>query len=385
MYQNKNMAGLYLHIPFCKKRCIYCDFYSTTLGAAWRKRYVAALCQELTKRKSYLKGEELETIYLGGGTPSQLDEDNLTTLFQAIATTYNLERCNEITIEANPDDLTPSYIELLQNYPINRISIGIQTFHDKMLTRLNRRHTSQQAIEAVENCTKAGFTNLSIDLMYGLPGETLADWEKDIQQAIALHPNHISAYHLIYEEGTALWQLKEQHQVSEVEEDLSLAFFSTLIQQLTAAGYEQYEISNFSLPGYASKHNSSYWEGTPYLGCGPSAHSFDGLYRSHNPKDIVAYTHAIEKGLSLLEVEETTLYTRYNDYIITSLRTSKGLSLTYLKDKFGETLYRYCCEQAQPHLQQEMLLQRGHSFFISKKGLFISDGIMSDLLFVEEE
>ena len=233
------MAGIYIHIPFCKRRCIYCDFFSTTQSEK-KPTYVRALCQELYLRKDYLEREEIETIYLGGGTPSQLSQEELEAIFRTIYNIYKVKENAEITLEANPDDLTPEYVAMLCQLPINRISMGIQTFHEETLKLLHRRHTATQAIEAFRRCREAGFQNISIDLMYGLPGETLASWKQDLQQAIDLHPEHISAYHLIYEEDTTLWKLREQHQVEEADEDLSVSLFSTLIDELTKAGYQHY-------------------------------------------------------------------------------------------------------------------------------------------------
>ena len=275
------MAGIYLHIPFCKKRCIYCDFFSTTRKEQ-KTAYIRALCHELTDRKNYLKGEPIETIYLGGGTPSQLAKEDFEAIFSHIYKVYKVTPNAEITLEANPDDLTSEYISMLRTFPFNRISMGIQTFQETTLKQLQRRHTADQAIRAFQGCRTAGFQNISIDLMYGLPGETLTSWKKDLKQALSLHPEHISAYHLIYEEGTPLWKLREQHKVEEADEDLSVSLFGTLIDELTTAGYEHYEISNFCLPGLHSRHNSSYWTEKQYLGCGPSAHSYNGkIGRAH--------------------------------------------------------------------------------------------------------
>lgn len=382
--KNKNMAGIYIHIPFCKKRCIYCDFYSTTLDATWRKQYINALCKEIKLRKNYLGDATIETIYFGGGTPSQLSADELKQIIDTLKESFSLSSCKEITLEANPDDISPNYLEKLRTLPINRLSLGIQSFDDMMLKKLNRRHSAQEAINAVKLCQDAGYKNISIDLMYGLPGENLAQWEKDIQQAIQLQPQHISAYHLIYEEGTVLWKMREQHHVSEADEDLSLNFFSTLIEQLTKAGFEHYEISNFSLPQYASQHNSSYWEGTPYLGLGPSAHSFDGKERGWNVSDIKQYIKAIEKESPSFEIEPSTLYTQYNDFIITALRTAKGLNLVYLKNQFGEALYKHCLSCATPYLKQGTLQREKERLFVSRQGIFVSDRIMSDLLYIED-
>lgn len=376
------MAGIYLHIPFCKRRCIYCDFYSTTQGEK-REAYIRTLCKELEQRQDYLQGETVETIYLGGGTPSQLEENDFKRIFDTIYRMYPIAESPEITLEANPDDLTPEYIGMLRSFPFNRLSMGIQTFNEVMLERLHRRHTARQAIEAFENCRKAGFQNISIDLMYGLPGETTESWENDLSQAVRLHPEHISAYHLIYEEGTALWKLREEHRVKEVDEDLSVDFFSRLMQRLKENGYQHYEISNFCLPDKYSRHNSSYWTGKKYLGCGPSAHSYNGTSRQWNIASLDNYIKGITEGSPVSEIEELDLYTRYNDFVITPIRTCWGMPLGQLKEKFGEKLYRYCLRMAQPHLQQGTLEITEETLKLTEKGIFISDGIMSDMLWVD--
>ena len=375
------MAGIYIHIPFCKRRCIYCDFFSTTQSEK-KPTYIHALCQELEMRKNYLEGEEIETIYLGGGTPSQLTEEELNDIFTSLYNIYKVKEDAEITLEANPDDLTPEYVSMLRRLPINRISMGIQTFQEETLKLLHRRHTDRQAIEAFQRCREAGFRNISIDLMYGLPGETLDTWKEDLQQAISLHPEHISAYHLIYEEGTALWKLREEHQVEEADEDLSVTLFKNLIDELKQAGYQHYEISNFCLPGLHSRHNSSYWTGKKYLGCGPSAHSFNGSSRQWNIASLDNYLKGIASGKPNYEIEELDLYTRYNDFVITSIRTCWGMSLSRLRSEYGEELYRYCLRMAKSHLEQGVLEIEEDTLRLTQEGIFISDGIMSDLLFV---
>ena len=376
------MAGIYIHIPFCKRRCIYCDFFSTTQSEK-KAEYVHALVRELEIRKDYLDNEEIETIYLGGGTPSQLSQEELEEIFAYIYKVYKVTPDAEITLEANPDDLTPEYVSMLRGLPINRISMGIQTFQEETLKLLHRWHTAQQAIEAFRRCREAGFQNISIDLMYGLPGETLDTWEQDLQQAINLHPEHISAYHLIYEEGTALWNLREQNKVEEAEEELSLTLFKTLIERLTKAGYQHYEISNFCLPGLHSRHNSSYWTGKKYLGCGPSAHSFDGTSRQWNVSSLDKYLEGIRTDQLDFEIEDLDLYTRYNDFVITSIRTCWGMPLSQLRTTYGENLYNYCLQMAKPHIQQGVLEIKEDTLKLTSEGIFISDGIMSDLLWIE--
>ena len=375
------MAGIYIHIPFCKRRCIYCDFFSTTQREK-KSAYVHALCRELEMRRDYVEGEEIETIYLGGGTPSQLTEEELKAIFSSIYHIYKVKTNAEITLEANPDDLKPEYVAMLRQLPVNRISMGIQTFQEETLKLLHRRHTATQAIEAFRRCREAGFQNISIDLMYGLPGETLETWKEDLRQAINLRPEHISAYHLIYEEDTALWRLREQHCVEEADEELSVSLFTTLIDRLTEAGYQHYEISNFCLSGMHSRHNSSYWTGKKYLGCGPSAHSFNGVSRQWNVASLEGYIKGVEEGVLDYEVEELDLYTRYNDFVLTSIRTAWGMPLSKLRSEFGEELYRYCMRMAKPHEDQGVLENREGVLRLTRKGIFVSDGIMSDLMWV---
>lgn len=376
------MAGIYLHIPFCKRRCLYCDFYSTTRDEM-KHRYTAALCKELELRKSYIDGEPIETIYWGGGTPSQLSREDFEQVFETIHHIYKVSPDAEITIEANPDDLNDEYVAMLRTLPFNRLSMGIQTFNDDSLSLLHRRHTAQQAIEAFRRCRDAGFNNISIDLMYGLPNETEQTWANDLEQAIEMRPEHISAYHLIYEEGTQLWKLREQHRVEEADEDLSVRLFTMLIHRLKEAGYQHYEISNFSLPGLHSRHNSSYWVGKKYLGCGASAHSFDGHSRQWNVASIDRYIDAAENGTLDFEIEELDQTTRYNDFVITAIRTCWGMPLDKLKNDFGTRLYDYCLRMALPHIEQGTLQITDGTLRLTEQGLFVSDGIMSDMLWVE--
>lgn len=374
------MAGIYIHIPFCKARCIYCDFYSTTRSEL-KHRYTQALCRELSLRKDYLKGEPVTTIYLGGGTPSQLDEDDFRQIFATIEHTYGLQNAGEITLEANPDDLTEEYTSMLRTLPFNRISMGIQTFDDPTLKFLNRRHTARQAREAVARCRRAGFRNISIDLIYGLPGETESRWASDLRQAIALDVEHISAYHLTYEEGTRIYRLLQAHTVREVDEEASLRFFNLLKNELEAAGYVHYEISNFCKPGMHARHNSAYWHGIPYLGCGPSAHSFDTRTREWNTASLEQYLAALESGRRTFGREELDLPTRYNEYIMTALRTMQGISLTEITEKFGQRFRRHCLETAAPHLATGRLKKTDSRLTLTRESMFISDGIISDLFF----
>lgn len=380
------MAGIYLHIPFCQTRCVYCDFYSTT-RTELRPRYVRALCRELRERSSYFRGQPVRTVYLGGGTPSQLAEPELEFIFHTLEATFGLGSCEEITLEANPDDLTADYIHMLaRRTPINRVSIGLQTLHEPTLRLLRRRHTARQALEAVTACRAAGLSNLSIDLIYGLPGETDEQWADDLRQVLNLDVDHISAYHLTYEEGTDLHLMRQRGQVHEVDEESSLRQFTMLVDTLTAAGYEHYEISNFCRPGHHSLHNSAYWQGVPYLGCGPSAHSFDGESREWNVADLQAYILGMENGHRPYERELLSLTTRYNECVMTALRTASGLDLTALQQAFGPELHRYCLRLAAPHIRSGRLqaTEDGH-LRLTRQGIFISDGIIADLMALNEK
>ena len=377
------MAGIYLHIPFCKHRCAYCSFFSST-DSELKEAYVSALCRELEMRKHYAGDEPVRTIYVGGGTPSQLSLPQLERLFTQIYKIYKVDTDAEVTLEVNPDDVRDEYTSALScSLPIRRLSMGVQTFNDERLRFLKRRHTAAQAFEAVDCCRRYGFANLSIDLIYGLPGETLDEWEHDLRQALSLEVPHLSAYHLSYEEGTPLWKMKEQGRVTEVDEEVSAAMYTMLVEHLVCAGYEHYEISNFCRPGMESRHNSGYWKGIPYIGCGAAAHSFDGKSRQWNIASIPYYIKGIEEGRPQIEREELNLYTRYNDYLVTSLRTRWGASLEKVHSQFGPLLHGYCMRNAHRHLEQGLLQVDGDSLHLTEKGVFLSDGIISDLLWVE--
>ena len=377
------MAGIYLHIPFCQRRCLYCDFYSTT-RLDLRQRTVDALCRELEQRSDYLQGEAVTTLYLGGGTPSQLSVKQLGQLLECVAKVYGWGELEEVTMEANPDDLTEEYVRDLRTLPIGRISMGVQTFNDPTLRLLNRRHTAGQALEAIGRLRRVGFDNLSIDLIYGLPGETPERWERDLAQAVALGVEHLSAYSLTYEEGTPLHRLLLQRQVTEVSEELSLHFYMRLIEVLEAAGYEQYEISNFCLPGRHSRHNASYWADIPYLGRGPSAHSYDRSSRQWNVASLTRYLEASERGERLFERESLSADTRYNEFVMTRLRTRQGASLAQLEQLFGPERRDYCLRLAAPFVEQGLLqLTADGRLCLTRRGLFTSDAVMSELMYIE--
>ena len=375
------MAGLYIHVPFCTKRCLYCDFFSNT-EMKYKEPYLYAVIRELELRKDYLEREAIDTIYFGGGTPSQLQAKDFSCIFNTIHRLFDVSPCAEITLEANPDDMTSEYVASLRTLPFNRISMGVQSFKEEDLRFLNRRHNREQALQAVELCKEKGLSNISIDLIYGLPGQTLEEWESNLDIAVRLDIPHISAYHLIYEEGTALYKLKEAGKISPIEEEVSVTLFTSLIDRLTANGYLHYEVSNFARPGMISRHNSSYWTGKKYLGAGPSAHSYNGESRQWNASSLPSYIRGIESGLPNIEAEELDINTRYNDFIITGLRTMWGINLITIQELFGDEKLTYCKKQAIAYLKQGLLIEKDETLILSRNGIFISDSIMSDLLWV---
>lgn len=407
------MAGIYVHIPFCASRCIYCDFYSTT-RLDLRQRYVDALCREMSMRSDYLI-DRVNTIYIGGGTPSQLSPTQLRQLFSSLVHCFSsvmpdITQIDEVTIECNPDDVTADYAQTLASLPINRVSMGVQTFNDERLGFLRRRHCARQAETAVRLLREAGIGNISIDLMYGFPDETIEEWHRDIDRALALNVEHISAYSLMYEEGTQLTLLLQQGQVKEVDEELSLQMYSALIDRLTTAGFEHYEISNFArripssqisarhpvacrsamtgdacqgkkariINSHRSLHNSSYWNQTPYIGLGAAAHSFNVVSRQWNPDDIDAYLKGIEAGSPVVETETLNDSMRYNDIVLTALRTCEGIDLNRLPT--GQK--SYCLQQAHQFLSDGLLQQNGDHIILTRRGLFVSNMIMSELMIV---
>ena len=372
------MAGIYIHIPFCKSRCIYCGFYSTT-ATELRQRYVDAICEEVRGKREEGRGMMYETVYLGGGTPSQLTIPQLRQIFLYINKVYNLGDRLEVTLEMNPDDVTAEYAAALPQLGINRVSMGAQTFDDNRLRFLNRRHNAAQVPNAVSILREAGIANISIDLMYGFPGETLDDWQRDIDAAIALDVEHISAYCLMVEEGTKLHELRNKElelRNAFPDEELERQMYEMLMDRLTAAGYEHYEISNFARPGYRSRHNSSYWTDVPYIGIGAAAHSYDGRQRRWNVSDLMTYINGIESGKPVFEFEDIDADTRYNDRVMLSLRTKEGLDLLTL----SEAERNYLLPLAEKYLDEELLTRADNHLRLSRKGLFVSDMIMSDLM-----
>ncbi len=394
------MSGLYIHIPFCESRCIYCGFFSTT-SLKMRDEYVDALCREMELRPlpdALGSTEPITTVYLGGGTPSQLSGDQLRSLFHGIQGYVDRRNCKgiscfegmEVTMECNPDDVTEEFCETLGQLPVNRVSMGAQTFSDERLRILRRRHNAEEVRRAISYLRATGIDNISIDLMFGFPHEQLTDWQSDIDHALELDVEHLSAYSLMYEEGTPLYRLLEQGKVTEINEELSLRMYETLADRLTSAGYEHYEISNFARPGRRSRHNSSYWQEVPYVGIGAAAHSYyrhttdNGtlVRRSWNVADIRNYIDSIHQGRLPSEQEILDKDTRYNDLITTALRTVDGIDLTKMQKEFGEHAYQLLMSEAERHIQRGVMKMENNHLSLTRKGFYISDDIMSDFMIV---
>lgn len=375
------MSGLYIHIPFCKKRCAYCGFFSTTRNNTIDK-YVDALCLEIKNRKDYPKKELLRTIYFGGGTPSLLNKNQLIKIFASIHSEFNTDNIIETTIECNPDDLNPEHIQMLASLPINRISIGIQTFNDKLLSFLGRRHNSFQAINAVKDCKQYGFSNISIDLMYGLPGQDINMQSEDIKQAIMLDVTHISAYHLSYEDNTTLKKMKDNNNIVALDEDISVSMFDNVCSSLKNAGYNHYEISNFCIDGFESQHNSSYWNNTPYLGLGAGAHSYNGVSRQWNPNDIESYINGTINGNDVSQKEVLSEVDKYNESIMLALRTSKGIDIERFKKAFGYQAIDKLINDSRRYIDSGILIHEKSCIRFKEHSLFISDEVISSLFIV---
>ena len=372
------MAGIYVHIPFCARRCIYCGFFSTTRETE-AARYVNALCRELEQRHDYLQGAPVTTLYFGGGTPSRLTPDQIGQVIDCIRAVFGLGNLIELTVECNPDDITPDYIAALSESGVNRISMGVQTFNDDLLRFLGRRHTSKQAVDAVGICRQSGIQNISIDLMYGLPGQTPDIQRHDLRIATDLAVQHISSYCLSYEDDSPLDNLRKHNRITPADDETCATMYDQMCAHLHSSGFEHYEISNFCRPGFHSRHNSSYWDGTPYIGIGAAAHSYDIESRSWNIADIKQYIQGMANNQRIYEEERLDCDTRYNDAITVALRTSRGLDLQALSPKHRT----YCLENAQRYLDDGLLERtQGNRLRLTRRGLFVSDMIMSNLIYL---
>jgi oxygen-independent coproporphyrinogen-3 oxidase len=372
------MAGIYLHIPFCKQACNYCDFHFST-STKLKSNFVEALLKEMSLRKEYLDGEKIHSIYFGGGTPSLLSKEELKLIFDALYNLFDIDENAEITLEANPDDLNFEKLQVLKNSPVNRLSIGIQSFREEDLLFMNRAHNAKEAYSVVTSCRAMGFDNLSIDLIYGTPGLSDEAWKENLQIAFDLGVSHISSYALTVEEKTALYQQIKTGLTSPVDEVQSADQFKILMSEMLKNGYEQYEISNFCLPGHYSRHNSSYWKKDKYLGLGPSAHSFHGDSRLWNVANNAIYIKSINAGELPFEEEVLSAIDAYNEYVMTSLRTVWGCDTKQIKKDFSEELASYFVEEAKTYLLKGYLEETSGVYYLSQSGKLLADRIASDL------
>ncbi|MFT3749244.1 MAG: radical SAM family heme chaperone HemW [Agriterribacter sp.] len=372
------MAGIYIHIPFCKQACLYCNFhFSTTLKH--KNGLIDALLKEIAMTASFAAGETIETIYFGGGTPSVLSADELKRLFSLLHSEFTIADNAEITLEANPDDITLQNLALWKQNNINRLSIGIQSFFEEDLKWMNRAHNAEQALQCIAEAQQGGFNNLSVDLIYGTPTLTDENWKYNVDRVLQLQVPHISCYALTVEPKTALQQFISKHKMQDVDPDQQARQFLQLIHWLKKAGYEHYEISNFSLPGRRSRHNTAYWQGKTYYGFGPSAHSFNGVNtRSWNIANNALYIQSINRGILPVEQEVLTETQQLNEYIMTSLRTMEGIDLIKIKNSFGELYYTNILKTASSFAGRNIILNDEH-IILTNEGKLFADGLAAKL------
>ncbi|NCG04022.1 MAG: radical SAM family heme chaperone HemW [Bacteroidetes bacterium] len=374
------MSGIYLHIPFCKKACHYCNFHFSTTGD-YKNEMVEAIKNELRQRK-HEASLPVETIYFGGGTPSMLSSMAISELIATIRSQFNISTNPEITLEANPDDLTSSYLAGLKNAGVNRLSIGVQSFHDKELTLMNRAHSGKQAIQSVV-LAQEFFNNVSLDLLFGTPHTTFSDWKRNLDTALTLDVPHISSYALTLEPKTALEHFVKKGVVSLLDENDVEEQFLYLVDTLTANDYEHYELSSFGKAGYHSKNNTAYWKGKPYLGIGPSAHGFDGAQRYWNISNNAAYIKKIETGELPQTVEKLSVVDKFNEAIMIGLRASWGVSLGQMEQDLGKQYRKHLEQQAQRFIDEKLLHIEANSLKTTRKGAFLADGISADLFLID--
>ncbi|MBN9379526.1 MAG: radical SAM family heme chaperone HemW [Chitinophagaceae bacterium] len=375
------MAGIYLHIPFCRQACHYCNFHFST-SLRQKNDFIVALLKEMETRKDYIAREEVDTIYLGGGTPSLLTEEELGRILDRAHSLFPIARGVEITLEANPDDMTsPGKLAGWKRQGVNRLSIGVQSFFDEDLQWMNRVHNARQAAESIRDAQEAGLDNISIDLIYGTPGLSDARWEKNVSMALKLNIPHLSCYALTVEPRTALDTMIRQHKKEDVSQEDQARQFLLLMDLLAAAGYEHYEISNFSLPGRRSRHNTAYWQGKPYLGLGPSAHSYDGMSsRQWNVANNAIYIHGDPPPS---EKEILTPTQQLNEYIMISLRTMEGCDQDHVAQRFGKEKAVVLHRQAERYIHEAKIIEQDRRLVLTREGKLLADGIASDLFFEE--
>jgi oxygen-independent coproporphyrinogen-3 oxidase len=372
------LSGIYIHIPFCKQACIYCNFYfSSTLK--YKEAVVNAIIKEIWLRKNYLQNKQVNTIYLGGGTPSLLNETELNKIFEALYQNFDLSNLQEVTLEANPDDISDHFIHVVKNTPVNRLSIGVQSFFDEDLKWMNRAHSAAEAEGCIKKIQDAGFNILTIDLIYGLPTLSMAKWEKNLQMLAALNLPHFSSYCLTVEPKTALEKLIQKHKYASPDETQATLQFEYLMQWAQQNNFYHYEISNFATSNNYAIHNTNYWKGKHYLGIGPSAHSYNGFSRSRNVANNHYYIKAIENNMPQMETETLTPANRFNEYIMTSLRTMWGADLNHIAKTFGENVLTHLLQKASNPNKKELLLLESNRMVLTAKGKLFADAIAADL------
>ncbi|WP_034919622.1 radical SAM family heme chaperone HemW [Gillisia sp. CAL575] len=374
------MSSLYIHIPFCKQACHYCDFHFST-SIRKKGELVSMLCEEIRLRKDELPGKQLDTIYFGGGTPSLLSSEELKQICDTINNNFEVREDAEITLEANPDDLTLENIKIFKKAGINRLSIGVQSFFEEDLQLMNRAHNATEALESIQ-MAKQFFENISIDLIYGIPGMSNERWKTNIETALSLGLPHFSCYALTIEPNTALKKMIEKGKVKPVDDEAARAHFDILTMRLKEKGFTHYEFSNYGKPGFFSENNTAYWFGKPYLGIGPSAHSYDGENRKWNISNNTLYMKSIEMGKLPLEQEELSTTDRYNEYVMTRLRTIWGIDINEVEERFGNLYKTHLLNEASNEIKLGLLKQNENVITVTKKGKFLSDGIASNLFFI---
>jgi putative oxygen-independent coproporphyrinogen III oxidase len=373
------MAGIYIHIPFCKSFCNYCDFYSITDNSE-TESFVQSLVLEAALQARYLDGETVETVYLGGGTPSLLTVGQTGQIISAVRKNFTVSDDPEITVEVNPDDVYEGYFRELAGTGVNRVSLGVQSWNDKRLKYLGRRHDAGQSAKALQLAFKEGIVNVSADLIYGLPGMTTGDLKHDLEETFAYPVTHLSAYHLTIEEGTRFGKMKKERKLVEPDEETSNAMFSLLGNMCHEKGFIHYEISNFALAGYISRHNSAYWKQVPYLGLGPSAHSFNRTSRQWNISDVKKYIRSISAGKLPFEKEELDKPTIFNEYVMTSLRTMWGIDLEHVETYYDKELHDYLVNLSGKYIRYGLMRREKNTLVLTDQGRMISDNIIAELL-----
>lgn len=375
------MAGIYIHIPYCKQACSYCDFYFTTTLSS-KDKFLKSLRAEIELQKYFLKNIPIQTIYFGGGTPSMLSCDEINSILHSIRNSFSISANPEITLEANPENLTPDYLKALLLTGVNRLSIGVQSFKDSELKAMNRAHASLESISAIKNAKQVGFENISVDLIYGTPWTNEIEWEKHIQSVIDLEIQHLSCYQLTVEEKTALHHKISIGEEKKTDDEQTEKQFLSLIKRMKEEGFVHYEISNFGKPNYFSKHNTSYWKNIPYLGLGPAAHSYSGTSRFSNISNVHVYCDKIEKGEIWFSEEKLSSKDRYNDLVLTGLRTIFGINLPDIERQLDQSFANYFQRKIQPFIIEGRVVKNGYNYSLKEESFLFADKISADLFYI---